>query len=180
MTEVRLVDVRKEYGPGNTAVRGVSLDMRENEFTVLLGPSGCGKSTTLRMIAGLETASSGEICIGGRVVNDLEPKDRDVAMVFQDYALYPHMNVARNMSFSLRLAKFPSSEINKRVSAAAKIQFVSLRKLPFRLFANSIPPPHSTRRRHSFANTQIHKLMCAFPSTESVPFPCESFAVVRR
>lgn len=120
MTEVQLVNVRKDYGPGNTAVRGVSLDMRENEFTVLLGPSGCGKSTTLRMIAGLETVSSGEIRIGGRVVNDLEPKDRDVAMVFQDYALYPHMNVARNMSFSLRLAKFPADEIRNRVAAAAK------------------------------------------------------------
>lgn len=121
MTEVRLVDVRKDYGTGNAAVREVSLDMHENEFTVLLGPSGCGKSTTLRMIAGLETVSSGEICIGGRVVNDLEPKDRDVAMVFQDYALYPHMNVARNMSFSLRLAKFSADEIKKRVTATAKI-----------------------------------------------------------
>jgi len=121
MTEVRLVDVRKSYGAGNDAVRGVSLDMQENEFTVLLGPSGCGKTTTLRMIAGLETVTSGEIRIGGRVVNDLEPKDRDIAMVFQDYALYPHMNVARNMSFSLRLAKYSADEIEKRVAAAAKI-----------------------------------------------------------
>lgn len=121
MTEVRLVDVAKNYGGDSAAVRGVSLHMRENEFTVLLGPSGCGKSTTLRMIAGLETVSAGEIYIGDKMVNNLEPKDRDVAMVFQDYALYPHMNVARNMSFSLRLAKFPADEISKRVAAAAKI-----------------------------------------------------------
>ena len=121
MTQVRLVEVRKVFAGGEEVVRSLSLDMAENEFTVLLGPSGCGKSTTLRMIAGLETVSAGEIYIGGRVVNDLEPKDRDVAMVFQDYALYPHMNVARNMSFSLRLAKFSAAEIEKRVSATAKV-----------------------------------------------------------
>lgn len=121
MTQIRLVDVVKKYDDGAIAVRGISLDMGENEFTVLLGPSGCGKSTTLRMIAGLETVSSGKIHIGERMVNDMEPKDRDVAMVFQDYALYPHMNVAKNMSFSLRLAKFSKDEIEKRVAEAARV-----------------------------------------------------------
>ena len=121
MSRVRLDNVSKNFGAGGApAVDGVSLDMAENEFAVLLGPSGCGKSTTMRMIAGLETVSSGEIRINDRVVNDLEPKDRDVAMVFQDYALYPHMNVARNMSFSLRLARLPADEIRRRVAAAAK------------------------------------------------------------
>ena len=121
MSHVRLVNVSKSFGADAApAVDGVSLDMAENEFTVLLGPSGCGKSTTMRMIAGLEAVSSGEVHINGRVVNDLEPKDRDVAMVFQDYALYPHMNVARNMSFSLRLARLPAEEIGRRVAAAAK------------------------------------------------------------
>ena len=121
MSRIRLVNVSKNFGAGAApAVDGVSLDMGENEFTVLLGPSGCGKSTSMRMVAGLEAVSSGEIFINGRVVNDLEPKDRDVAMVFQDYALYPHMNVARNMSFSLRLARLPKDEIGRRVAAAAR------------------------------------------------------------
>ena len=124
MARVQLIDVQKRFdggGESNAAVRGISLDMEESEFTVLLGPSGCGKSTTLRMIAGLEAVSSGEIRIGGRAINDLEPKDRDVAMVFQDYALYPHMDVAQNMSFSLKLAGMPRAEIAARVAAAAKM-----------------------------------------------------------
>ena len=119
MSRIRLVSVSKTFA-ATPVVDAVSLDMAENEFTVLLGPSGCGKSTTMRMIAGLETVTSGEIIINGRVVNDLEPKDRDVAMVFQDYALYPHMNVARNMSFSLRLAGLPKDEIARRVAEAAR------------------------------------------------------------
>ncbi|MCY4244511.1 MAG: sn-glycerol-3-phosphate ABC transporter ATP-binding protein UgpC [Gammaproteobacteria bacterium] len=122
MSRVRLVKVCKKFGAESApVVDNLSVDMAENEFLVLLGPSGCGKSTTMRMIAGLETVSSGEIRINGHVVNDLEPKDRDVAMVFQDYALYPHMNVARNMSFSLRLARLPADEIKRRVAAAAKM-----------------------------------------------------------
>ena len=118
--QVRLANVRKEFG-GVTVVDGISLSMEKNEFTVLLGPSGCGKSTTLRMIAGLETVSSGKIYIGEQEVNDLEPKDRDVAMVFQDYALYPHMDVASNMSFSLRLARLSKEDTRRRVAEAAKI-----------------------------------------------------------
>ena len=102
-------------------VRNISLDIPDNEFVVLVGPSGCGKSTTLRMIAGLEEITAGDIYIGGEVVNDLPPKDRDIAMVFQNYALYPHMSVFENMSFGLKLRKFPKEEIRKRVDHAARI-----------------------------------------------------------
>jgi len=103
------------------AVRGIDLEIADNEFVVLVGPSGCGKSTTLRMIAGLEEVSSGSIRIGDRVVNDIPPKDRDIAMVFQNYALYPHMSVHENMSFGLRLRKVVRDEIERRVSGAAKM-----------------------------------------------------------
>ena len=102
MSEIILENLVKRYG-NVTVIDGLNLTMDDNEFTVLVGPSGCGKSTTLRMIAGLETVTSGEIYIGGKPVSHLEPKDRDIAMVFQDYALYPHMNVVKNMSFALRL-----------------------------------------------------------------------------
>ena len=103
------------------AVQGIDLDIADREFIVLVGPSGCGKSTTLRMIAGLEEATSGEIYIGDQLVNDVPPKDRDIAMVFQNYALYPHMTVFENMSFGLRLRKFPKAEIKERVDNAARI-----------------------------------------------------------
>src|SRR5687768_13726415 len=123
MARVRLEGIRKIY-PGQTAhvaVHGVDLDVADGEFIVLVGPSGCGKSTTLRMIAGLEEATSGEIFIGDQLVNDVPPKDRDIAMVFQNYALYPHMTVFENMSFGLRLRKFPKAEIKERVDNAARI-----------------------------------------------------------
>src|ERR1700682_122363 len=97
------------------AVRGIDLDISDKEFVVLVGPSGCGKSTTLRMIAGLEDITGGEIRVDGEVVNDVPPKDRDMAMVFQNYALYPHMTVFENMSFGLRLKHYPTPEIAKRV-----------------------------------------------------------------
>src|SRR5689334_4087526 len=103
------------------AVHNVSLTVEDREFLVLVGPSGCGKSSTLRMIAGLEEISAGTISIDGRVVNDVEPKDRDVAMVFQNYALYPHMTVYENMAFGLKLRKYPKTEIEKRVGEAAEI-----------------------------------------------------------
>src|ERR671927_932516 len=103
------------------AVQGIDLDISDREFVVLVGPSGCGKTTTLRMIAGLEEATSGEIFIGDQLVNDVPPKDRDIAMVFQNYALYPHMTVYENMSFGLKLKKFPKSEIKARVENAARI-----------------------------------------------------------
>src|SRR5206468_4514657 len=101
--------------------KDVNLHIRDKEFIVLVGPSGCGKSTTLRMIAGLEEISSGEIYIGDRLVNDLPPKDRDIAMVFQNYALYPHMTVYDNMAFGLKMRKFPKPEIDKRVREAAQM-----------------------------------------------------------
>ena len=108
MAEVTLRRIVKRYDDVE-AVRGIDLDIADHEFVVLVGPSGCGKSTTLRMIAGLEDITDGDIMIGGDVVNDVPPKDRDIAMVFQNYALYPHMTVAENMSFGLRLRKFPKA-----------------------------------------------------------------------
>ena len=120
MPRIRLEGLVKRYGAVEV-LHGIDLDMAACEFTVLVGPSGCGKSTTLRMIAGLENVSGGEIWIGDREVAVLDPKDRDIAMVFQDYALYPHMNVARNMSFSLRLQKRPKAEIDKRVREVAEM-----------------------------------------------------------
>jgi multiple sugar transport system ATP-binding protein len=120
MAEVKLRRIYKKYDEVE-AVRGIDLDISDHEFVVLVGPSGCGKSTTLRMIAGLEDISDGDILIGGHVVNDVPPKDRDIAMVFQNYALYPHMTVAQNMSFGLRLKRYPKAEIRKRVDEAARI-----------------------------------------------------------
>ena len=121
MAQVTITDVVKTY-PGNvTAVKGINLDIQDGEFMVLVGPSGCGKSTTLRMTAGLEEITGGTIAIGDRVVNDVAPKDRDIAMVFQNYALYPHMTVYKNMAFGLKLRKFPKAEIDSRVRNAADI-----------------------------------------------------------
>ncbi|HMO29873.1 sn-glycerol-3-phosphate ABC transporter ATP-binding protein UgpC [Enterovirga sp.] len=120
MASVTINDVRKAYG-STKILHGVSVDIRDGEFVILVGPSGCGKSTLLRMIAGLENISGGEIKIGNRVVNDVPPKERDIAMVFQNYALYPHMTVRDNMAFSLKLRKAPAEEIDKRVSQAAGI-----------------------------------------------------------
>ena len=120
MGTVRIRDVRKSYGHLEV-IHGVSVDIGDGEFVALVGPSGCGKSTLLRMIAGLEEISGGEIAIGDRVVNDLVPKDRDIAMVFQNYALYPHMNVRENMGFALRQRRLPRPEIDKRVAEAARI-----------------------------------------------------------
>jgi ABC-type sugar transport system ATPase subunit len=120
MAQVTLRKVVKKYDEV-LAVRGIDLDISDKEFIVLVGPSGCGKSTTLRMIAGLEEISGGDIAIGGHVVNDVPPKDRDIAMVFQNYALYPHMNVYENMSFGLKLKKTPKDVIDQRVKQAAQI-----------------------------------------------------------
>jgi multiple sugar transport system ATP-binding protein len=120
MAEVKLRNVVKRFDDVE-AVRSISLDIPDNEFVVLVGPSGCGKSTTLRMIAGLEEVTAGDILIGGEVVNDRPPKDRDIAMVFQNYALYPHMSAYENMAFGLKLRKFSKEEIKKRVDNAARI-----------------------------------------------------------
>ncbi len=134
MASVRLKNVVKRYGK-TEAVHGISLDIAENEFVVLVGPSGCGKSTTLRMIAGLEEISDGEIFIGDRLVNEVAPKDRDAAMVFQNYALYPHMNVFKNMAFGLELRKIPKKEIEERVNRAAEMLELSamLKRRPHEL-----------------------------------------------
>ena len=121
MASLSLRHIYKKY-PGNVvAVKDVNLEIKDKEFIVLVGPSGCGKSTTLRMIAGLEEISEGELYIGDRLVNDIAPKDRDIAMVFQNYALYPHMTVFDNMAFGLKLRKVPKDEIARKVEEAAKI-----------------------------------------------------------
>lgn len=124
MASITLKNVIKRYGHGKTAnqvIHGVSADVLDGEFVVIVGPSGCGKSTLLRMVAGLEEVSEGQISIGPRVVNDLEPSERDIAMVFQNYALYPHMSVFDNMAYGLKIAKVPLDEIKNRVDKAAKI-----------------------------------------------------------
>src|ERR1700748_807898 len=121
MAEIALEHITKRYGDGFEAVKDLSLDVSDGEFMILVGPSGCGKSTALRMVAGLEDITGGELKIGGELMNDRAPKDRDIAMVFQNYALYPHMTVRENMGFALKLAKTPDEEINQKVTEAAKI-----------------------------------------------------------
>jgi multiple sugar transport system ATP-binding protein len=121
VAEIELHQLTKVYGDGTRAVKELDLQIPDGEFTVLVGPSGCGKTTALRMVAGLEPITSGEVRIGGRVVNDLPPKSRDVAMVFQNYALYPHMSAYKNMAFGLKLRKLPRAEIDRRVKDAARI-----------------------------------------------------------
>ena len=120
MAKVIFQNVYKKFD-NNTVIQDLNVEIKDREFVVIVGPSGCGKSTSLRMIAGLETVTEGRILIGDRVVNDVPPKDRDIAMVFQNYALYPHMDVYRNMAFGLKLRKFPKEEIDKRVTHAAEI-----------------------------------------------------------
>src|SRR5947208_6480118 len=120
MAQVLLDKVSKVYPGGVKAVDAIDLGIGDQEFVVLVGPSGCGKSTTLRMVAGLEEISEGTIRIGNRVVNNVAPKDRDIAMVFQNYALYPHMTVYKNMAFGLKLRKMPKAEIHQRVTDAAR------------------------------------------------------------
>ena len=132
MADITLNKLVKRYDNGYTAVKGIDLHINDQEFMVLVGPSGCGKSTSLRMIAGLEDISAGEIKIGSRVVNDVEPKDRDIAMVFQNYALYPHMTVYENMAYALKLRRTPRAEIDAKVAEAARMLALEsqLAKLP--------------------------------------------------
>ena len=120
MSRILLNDVRKSYS-GNQVIHGITMDIADGEFVVIVGPSGCGKSTLLRMVAGLEAITAGTIEIGGKVVNDLEPRQRDIAMVFQNYALYPHMSVRENMAYGLKIARMQRSEINARVQRAAQM-----------------------------------------------------------
>ena len=121
MAQVSIRQVHKVYDGGVQAVKGIDLEIADHEFVVLVGPSGCGKSTTLRMVAGLEEISDGDILIGERIVNDVPPRNRDIAMVFQNYALYPHLSVFDNMAFGLKLRKFSRDEIKRRVDEAARI-----------------------------------------------------------
>ena len=121
MSSVTMKGIYKKYAGGVTAVSDFNLDVEDKEFIILVGPSGCGKSTTLRMIAGLEEITLGELYIDGKLVNDVAPKERDIAMVFQNYALYPHMTVFENMAFGLKLRKMPKDEIKRRVAEAAQI-----------------------------------------------------------
>src|SRR6478609_5033953 len=121
MAEIQFDDVTKRYADGFEAVKHLNLDVPDGELMILVGPSGCGKSTALRMVAGLEDISDGELKIGGQVVNNRAPKDRDIAMVFQSYALYPHMTVRENMGFALKLSKVPKAEIDRKVTEAAEI-----------------------------------------------------------
>jgi len=132
MARVLLKDVTKVYQGGFKAVHKANIEVKDKEFIVLVGPSGCGKSTTLRMVAGLEEITEGELYIGDQLVNDISPKNRDIAMVFQNYALYPHMSVYENLAFGLRIRKFPKEEIDKRVQEAAKILHIEnqLQKKP--------------------------------------------------
>src|SRR3954454_2316706 len=120
MAAIDMKNIVKTYGDGFKAVNDVSIDVQDGEFVILVGPSGCGKSTLLRMIVGLEDITEGEIKIGNDVVNDKPPRERNLAMVFQNYALYPHMTVRENMAFPLRLAKMPDEEVKRRVEDAAK------------------------------------------------------------
>ena len=139
MAQVTLRKLVKNYDD-TPAVRGIDLEIADKEFVVLVGPSGCGKSTTLRMIAGLEEITGGDIMIGSEVVNDVPPKDRDIAMVFQNYALYPHMTVYENMSFGLRLKKVAKDEIARRVENAARILDISelLQRKPKDMFSYTV------------------------------------------
>ncbi|MGN0653778.1 MAG: ABC transporter ATP-binding protein, partial [Oscillospiraceae bacterium] len=125
MANLSLRSIYKKYPGGVVAVSDFNLEIRDREFIIFVGPSGCGKSTTLRMIAGLEEISEGELYIGDRLVNDIAPRDRDIAMVFQNYALYPHMTVFENMAFGLKLRKVPKDEITRKVEEAARILDIS-------------------------------------------------------
>src|SRR3954452_20684068 len=121
MAEINFEGVWKRYGDGFEAVKDLNLEIRDGEFMILVGPSGCGKSTALRMVAGLEEITEGDLIIGGERVNELAPRDRDIAMVFQNYALYPHMTVRENMGFALKLAKVPKAEVAAQVESVADI-----------------------------------------------------------
>ena len=140
MADVTIKDARKSYGSVEV-LHGIDVDIKHGEFIVMVGPSGCGKSTLLRMVAGLETVTSGEVHIANRLVNDVEPKDRDIAMVFQNYALYPHMSVYKNMAYGLKLMKLPADEIESRVAKAAKLLQLDeyLHRRPPRTFRRSTP-----------------------------------------
>ncbi len=160
MAEITLEQLTKVYPDGTKAVTGLDLEVGAGEFVVFVGPSGCGKTTALRMVAGLETVTSGNVKIAGVVVNDLPPKNRDIAMVFQNYALYPHMTASRNMGFALKMQGVPKAEIDRRVREAGRILGLtdSLQKKPRTLSAASASGSpwgarsSATRRRFSWTS----------------------------
>ena len=172
MARILLKELRKSYDD-TEAVRGIDLDIAHNEFVVLVGPSGCGKSTTLRMIAGLEEIPAGDIIIGEDVVNHIPPKDRDIAMVFQNYALYPHMTVYQNMSFGLRLRKTNREEIDTRVREAADILNIGelLDRRPKQL-SGGMPPgaPTSLLTINQLGSLRL-------PSSGPIALPCSTVAL---
>ena len=153
MAQVHLKNITKTYGSGSKAVaviHGISIDIDDGEFVVMVGPSGCGKSTLLRMVAGLEEITGGDIVIGDRVVNNLEPKDRDIAMVFQNYALYPHMSVYENMAYGLKIRRFSKQDIEQRVQKAAGILELGalLQRTPRQLSGgDGLQPRHHAQQR---------------------------------
>ena len=157
MANVTLRDVRKTYAGGFEAIKGIDFEVGDGQFCVLVGPSGCGKSTLLRMVAGLETITAGEIDIGGRIVNQIEPAERDIAMVFQNYALYPHMSVYNNMAYGLRNRGMAEPEIDTRVQEAARI---------LELGADARPQAAATLRRPAPARRDGPRHRAA---AESVP-----------
>ena len=160
MAQLSLKHIYKRYPNGFEAVKDFNLEVADKEFIIFVGPSGCGKSTTLRMIAGLEEISDGEFCIDGKRMNEVEPKDRDIAMVFQNYALYPHMTVYDNMAFGLKLRKVPKDEIDKKVRDAAKIliwnSFWSVSRKLFPVVRDSVllwdVPLYVSRKYSSWTN----------------------------
>ena len=162
MADVRLVKVQKAYGEA-VVLKDIDLHVRDGEFMVFVGPSGCGKSTLLRSIAGLEDITGGELSIGGKVVNDVPPAERGVAMVFQSYALYPHMDLYENMAFGLKLAKMPKDEIDRLVHQAAKI-------LNIAQFSSRKPSTRSNSRRLFVTKTR--------PSLRAWPAICRSFTPI--
>jgi len=151
MAKVELINISKTYDGNVKAVEDANITVEDKEFVVLVGPSGCGKSTTLRMVAGLEDITGGELLIDGEKMNDVPPKDRNIAMVFQNYALYPHMSVYENMAFGLKIKKLPKTEIDQRVHEAAKIldieQYLDRKPRSFRRSASACcgRPGHRTK-----------------------------------
>ena len=167
MPEIRLENLITRFGAVEV-LHGIDLSMAENEFTVLVGPSGCGKSTTLRMIAGLETVSEGEIYLDDRPISHLEPKDRNLAMVFQDYALYPYMDVARNILFALRLQKRPKAKIEAKVGEIAHIvsltDFYTANPAPCRVDSDSASLWHGLWRKTAIFSCSMNLCLTWMPN----------------
>jgi ABC-type glutathione transport system ATPase component len=159
MAQVHLRGVKKTYDNKVEVIHGIDMEIADGEFIVIVGPSGCGKSTLLRMVAGLERITGGEVAIGDRVVNELEPKDRDIAMVFQNYALYPHMSVYQNMAYGLKIKGMPKDEIERRVQKAAKI--LELGTVPAAPAAPALGRPAPARRHGPRHRARARRCSCS-------------------